>query len=70
MEVPFEVVSEQLGHSPIRVTNDVYGHLLASSELEAAVAMIRASWSAETEDSEGRLQVWLQMPTTKSRTEP
>lgn len=31
MEVPLEVVAEQLGHASIRVTKDVYGHLLPRS---------------------------------------
>ena len=35
-DVPLEVVSEQLGHSSIRVTKDVSGHLLPSSKIRAA----------------------------------
>ena len=38
-EVPLEVVAEQLGHASIRVTKDVYGHLMPSSRAKAAVAM-------------------------------
>ena len=39
MEVPLEVVSEQLGHASIRVTKDVYGHLMPRSRAKAAEAM-------------------------------
>ena len=38
-EVPIEVVAEQLGHASIRVTKDVYGHLMPSSRAKAAEAM-------------------------------
>jgi integrase len=38
-EVPLEVVVEQLGHASIRVTKDVYGHLMPSSRARAAEAM-------------------------------
>lgn len=38
-EVPLEVVAEQLGHASIRVTKDVYGHLMPSSRAKAAEAM-------------------------------
>lgn len=41
MKVPLEVVSELLGHSSIRVTKDIYGHLLAESKAQAATAMDR-----------------------------
>ena len=43
--VPLEVVSEVLGHSSIRVTKDVYGHLLAPARAQAAAAMQRTLWS-------------------------
>ena len=39
MEVPLEVVAEQLGHASIRVTKDVYGHLMPRSRARAAEAM-------------------------------
>ena len=39
MGVRLEVVSEVLGHSSIRVTKDVYGHLLPEAKREAADAM-------------------------------
>lgn len=39
--VPLKVVSETLGHSSIRVTADVYGHLLEPAKAEAADAMSR-----------------------------
>ena len=42
MGVPLKVVSETLGHSSIRITADVYGHLLDESRIEAARAMERA----------------------------
>ena len=38
-EVPLEVVAEQLGHASIRVTKDVYGHLMPRSRAKAAEAM-------------------------------
>jgi len=41
MEVPLEVVADQLGHSSIRVTKDVYGHLLPGARAKAAEAMRR-----------------------------
>jgi integrase len=44
MNVPLEVVSETLGHSSIRVTKDVYGHLLTPAREAAADAMSRALW--------------------------
>ncbi len=42
--VPLKVVSEMLGHSSIRVTADVYGHLLDDARAEAATAMESALW--------------------------
>lgn len=39
--VPLEVVSEVLGHSSIRITKDVYGHLLEGQIRSAADAMER-----------------------------
>ena len=44
MGVPLEVVSDVLGHASIRVTMDVYGHLLAPSRMHAAEAIRRALW--------------------------
>jgi integrase len=38
-EVPLEVVSEQMGHASIRVTKDVYGHLMPKARAKAAEAM-------------------------------
>lgn len=40
--VPLKTISETLGHSSIRVTADVYGHLLDESRSEAAAAIDRA----------------------------
>lgn len=42
--VPLKVVSEVLGHSSIRVTADVYAHLLDEAKAEAADAMSSALW--------------------------
>lgn len=42
--VPLKVVSETLGHSSIRVTADVYGHLMEPAKAEAADAMTSALW--------------------------
>ncbi len=42
--VPLKVISEVLGHSSIRVTADVYGHLLDDAKSEAATAMESALW--------------------------
>ena len=39
MDVPLEVIAEQLGHASIRVTKDVYGHLMPRSRARAAAAM-------------------------------
>ena len=47
MGVPLEVVSETLGHASIRVTMDVYGHLLAPARMKAAEAMRKALWIEE-----------------------
>jgi integrase len=44
MGVPLKTVSETLGHSSIRVTADVYGHLLEPAKAEAADAMTKALW--------------------------
>ena len=38
-EVPLEVVSEQMGLASIRVTKDVYGHLMPGSRVRTAEAM-------------------------------
>ena len=40
MEVPLEVVSEPIGHAFIRVTEDVYGHLMPEAQAEVAEAML------------------------------
>jgi len=42
--VPLKVVSEVLGHSSIRVTADVYSHLIDDAKTEAADAMATALW--------------------------
>lgn len=43
--VPLKVVSEMLGHSSIRVTADIYGHLMEPARAEAADAMQAAIFS-------------------------
>jgi integrase len=40
--VPLQVVADVLGHSSIRMTADVYGHVLPPARREAADAMTRA----------------------------
>ena len=50
MGVPLEVVSDTLGHASIRVTMDVYGHLLAPAKMQAADAMRQALWLDELPD--------------------
>lgn len=42
--VPLKVISEVLGHSSIRITSDVYAHLLDEAKAEAATAMECALW--------------------------
>jgi integrase len=37
--VPIQVVSDVLGHSSIRMTADVYGHVLQPQREEAAAAL-------------------------------
>lgn len=44
--VPLKTISEMLGHSSIRVTADVYGHLLEPAKAEAADAMESALWGS------------------------
>ncbi len=44
MGVPLKTVSESLGHSSIRVTADVYGHLMEPARAEAADAMASVLW--------------------------
>jgi integrase len=46
MGVPLKTVSETLGHSSIRITADVYGHLLEPARKDAAEAAGRALWGA------------------------
>ncbi len=43
--VPIQVVSDVLGHSSIRLTVDVYGHVLAPERHAAANAMTEVLWS-------------------------
>ena len=49
--VPLEVVSDEtLRHASIRVTMDVYDHLLAPARMKAAEAMRKALWIEEMPD--------------------
>lgn len=43
--VPIQVVSDVLGHSSIRLTADVYGHVLSPARHAAAEAMTSVLWS-------------------------
>lgn len=43
--VKLQVVSEVLGHASIRMTADVYGHILAPDREAAAEAMDQALWN-------------------------
>ena len=45
MGVPLQVVSEVLGHASIRMTADVYGHILEPDRQAAADAMGTLLWS-------------------------
>jgi integrase len=42
--VKLQVVSEVLGHSSIRMTSDVYGHILAPDREVASEAMETLLW--------------------------
>jgi hypothetical protein len=46
-EVMIQVVSQVLGHSSIRMTADVYGHLLDPDRKEAASAMGAMLWDID-----------------------
>jgi integrase len=43
--VKFQVVSEVLGHASIRMTADVYGHILAPDREASVDAMDEVLWS-------------------------
>jgi integrase len=45
--VKLHVVSQVLGHSSIRMTSDVYGHLLEPDREDAALAMENLLWNAD-----------------------
>jgi integrase len=53
-EVPLEVVAEQLGHASIRVTKDVYGHLMPSSRAKAAEAMRTVLFDENVRTDQGK----------------
>jgi integrase len=44
--VPLEVVSRVLGHASIRITADVYGHIMDPQRKQAADAMSTVLWGA------------------------
>jgi integrase len=48
-EVPLEVVSETMGHASIRMTKDVYGHLMPRSREKAATAMDAVLFGADVQ---------------------
>ena len=52
--VPIEVVSDILGHSSIRMTADVYGHILEPQRAAAADAMAEALWGESEDGAPGR----------------
>jgi integrase len=47
--VRLHVVSQVLGHSSIRITSDVYGHLLEPDREHAALALGALLWGDEDE---------------------
>lgn len=47
---PIEVVSKILGHSSIRVTVDIYGHLLKPQQNAAAKAMEAVLWGSDEQE--------------------
>jgi len=50
--VKIQVVSEVLGHSSIRMTADVYGHILNPDREAAAEVMGEMLWGSEKESEE------------------
>ena len=52
--VRLQVVSEVLGHSSIRMTADVYGHILDPDRESAADAMAAVLWKSNTEKPSSR----------------
>jgi integrase len=55
--VKLHVVSQVLGHSSIRMTSDVYGHLLEPDREDAALAMGALLWDADDDVSPRRRSV-------------
>ena len=54
--VKLHVVSQVLGHSSIRITSDVDGHLLEPDRVQAATAMGALLWRDEDPSTEGDLE--------------
>jgi integrase len=52
--VPLQVVADVLGHASIRMTADVYGHVLPPARRAAADAMTRALFVASEPDDDGQ----------------
>jgi hypothetical protein len=48
-------IQEQLGHSSIQVTMDVYGHLLRSSNQEAAIHLRKTVFSGQPDDDGSKM---------------
>jgi hypothetical protein len=60
--VPLEVVSNILGHSSIRITADVYGHIMAPQRQAAADKMAAALWGSATPIVGEPIDVALEVP--------
>jgi integrase len=60
--VPLEVVSNILGHSSIRITADVYGHIMAPQRQAAADKMAAALWGSATPLVGEPIDVALEVP--------
>ena len=58
MEVPIEIVAEQMGHASIRVTKDVYGHLMPRSRARAAEAMRSILFEESVAESPNPSAAW------------
>lgn len=52
-DVPLKTISDSLGHSSIRVTSDIYGHLFSPAKADAANAMQRILEGGDGDDGRG-----------------
>ena len=66
MEVSLEAVAEQLGHASIRVTKDVYGHLMPRSRARAAEAMRTILYDAQVDSPDSSNALATSLATLKS----